>query len=175
MALCRELGGKLRKIRTDSSAVFSFVGYQFNLLTGRVLPTQDRWTSLQQKLNFIKSRNCCTVRWFMSLIGLLTATGKQVWSGRLHMRPIQWHLKHHWLFSGEFGQGYSSSSFSPCASGLVAKQEQCSSGTTFAPFQHALQIFRDASNEGWGAHLGDSMARGIWSDPESHLHIIFWS
>ena len=32
----------------------------------------------------------------MSLIELLTATEKQVWAGRLHMRPIQWHLKRHW-------------------------------------------------------------------------------
>ena len=29
----------------------------------------------------------------MSLIGLLTATEKQVHLGRLHMRPIQWHLR----------------------------------------------------------------------------------
>ena len=39
--------------------------------------------------------------------------------------------------------------------------------------QHALQIFTDASNEGWGAHLGDSIARGVWSDTESHFHINF--
>ena len=32
----------------------------------------------------------------MSLIGLLTATEKQVHLGRLHMRPIQWHLKNNW-------------------------------------------------------------------------------
>ena len=32
----------------------------------------------------------------MSLIGLLTATEKQVHLGRLHRRPIQWHLKNHW-------------------------------------------------------------------------------
>ena len=32
----------------------------------------------------------------MSLIGLLTATEKQVHLGRLHMRPIQWHLKNKW-------------------------------------------------------------------------------
>ena len=32
----------------------------------------------------------------MSLIGLLTAMEKQVSLGRLHMRPIQWHLKSHW-------------------------------------------------------------------------------
>ena len=35
-------------------------------------------------------------RQFISLIGLLTATEKQVHLGRLHMRPIQWHLKSHW-------------------------------------------------------------------------------
>ena len=38
---------------------------------------------------------------------------------------------------------------------------------------HALQLFTDTSNEGWGAHLGDSTARGVWSLPESHLHINF--
>ena len=32
----------------------------------------------------------------MSLIRLLTATEKQVHLGRLHMRPIQWHLKQNW-------------------------------------------------------------------------------
>ena len=35
----------------------------------------------------------CPVRQFISMIGLLTATEKQVHLGRLHMRPIQWHLK----------------------------------------------------------------------------------
>ena len=37
-----------------------------------------------------------TVRQFMSLIGLLAAKEKQVHLGRLHMRPIQWHLKNNW-------------------------------------------------------------------------------
>ena len=32
----------------------------------------------------------------MSLIGLLTVTEKQVHLGRLHMGPIQWHLKSNW-------------------------------------------------------------------------------
>ena len=41
----------------------------------------------------ILSLPACPVRQFMSLIGLLTATEKQVHLGRLHMRPIQWHLK----------------------------------------------------------------------------------
>ena len=37
--------------------------------------------------------------------------------------------------------------------------------------QHALQIFTDASKEGWGAHLNEHTAKGVWSLPESKLHI----
>ena len=44
-------------------------------------------------------------------------------------------------------------------------------GQPLHPLQHALQMFTDASNEGWGAHFGDSTARGVWSDTESRLHI----
>ena len=43
-------------------------------------------------------------------------------------------------------------------------------GQPLHPLQHALQMFTDSSNEGWGTHLGDT-ARGTWSDPESRLHI----
>ena len=44
-------------------------------------------------------------------------------------------------------------------------------GQPLHPLKHALQIFTDASNEGWGAHLDDHTARGTWSLPESKLHI----
>ena len=37
--------------------------------------------------------------------------------------------------------------------------------------KHALQIFTDASKEGWGAHLDEHTARGSWSLPKSKLHI----
>ena len=46
-------------------------------------------------------------------------------------------------------------------------------GQPLHPLSHALQLFTDASNEGWGAHLGDSTARGVWSEVESQLHINF--
>ena len=38
----------------------------------------------------------CPVPEFRSVIGLLTATEKQVHVGQLHMRLIQWHHKHNW-------------------------------------------------------------------------------
>ena len=44
-------------------------------------------------------------------------------------------------------------------------------GQPLHPIRHAPQIFKDASKEGWGAHLEERTARGTWSLPESKLHI----
>ena len=46
-------------------------------------------------------------------------------------------------------------------------------GQQLHPLQHILQMFIDASDEGWGAHLRGSTAGGVWSDTESYLHINF--
>ena len=73
--------------------VFNCVGYQFDLRESRVRPTQECWQTLQTKIRALMSGPVCPVRKLMSLIGLLIATEKQVHLGRLHMRPIQWHLK----------------------------------------------------------------------------------
>ena len=86
----------VEKSELEAKQVFNFVGYQFDLSAGQVRPTPDRWQNLQDKILEILSLPACPVRQFMSLIGLLTATEKQVHLGRLHMRPIQWHLKSNW-------------------------------------------------------------------------------
>ena len=52
---------------------------------------------------------------------------------------------------------------------MVARRRQRSLRPTFTP--HELQLFTDASKEGWGAHLNEYTARGVWSLPESKLHI----
>ena len=36
---------------------------------------------------------------------------------------------------------------------------------------HSIQLFTDASNEGWGAYLDQSCTKGLWSDQEKRLHI----
>ena len=107
----------------------------------------------------------------MSLIGLLTATEKQVHLGRLHMRPIQWHLKQHWRIPESLEKVI------PIPSSLYPhlqwwlQEDNVLTGQPLHPIKHALQIFTDASKEGWGAHLNEFTARGTWSLPESKLHI----
>ena len=128
LALCQQLGWVVNMNKSDlvPKQVFNFVGYLFNLITGRVLPTQDRWEALQKKLRFTKAHHQCTVRQLMSLIGLLTATEKQVSAGRLHMRPIQWHLKKNW-------QAYSGPSVTASSFRLVVRRGKCPNRSTLTP------------------------------------------
>ena len=126
----------------------------------RTLADLDR----QDQINNVRSG-------FMSLIGLLTATEKQVHLGRLHMRPIQWHLKNNWRVPESLEKVIPvPKSLHPHLRWWL-EESNVLLGQPLHPLKHALQIFTDASNEGWGAHLDDHTARGTWSLPESKLHI----
>ena len=175
LSLCQDLGWvvNLQKSELEPKQVFKFVGYQYDLSHGLVKPTQNRWESILQKVHSIMASQECRVRNFMSLTGLLTTTEKQVPLGRLRMRPIQWHLKRHWRVPESLEKEI------PVPSSLHphlvwwTKETNVLLGQPLHPLHHAIQIFTDASKEGWGAHLGDFTARDAWSVPESHLHINF--
>ena len=131
----------------------------------------DCWQSLQEKIQELLILSTCPARQFMSLIGLLTATEKQVHLGRLHMRPIQWHLKNNWRVPESLEK------IIPLPKSLHPhlqwwlQESNVLQGQPLHPIKHALQIFTDASKEGWGTHFNELTARGSWSVPESKLHI----
>ena len=171
--ICQDLGWlvNLDKSELEPKQIFDFVGYQFDLKFGRVWLTLDRWQSLQEKILEILDQPTCPVRQFMSLIGLLTATEKQVHLGRLHMRPIQWHLKNSWHVPESLEKVIPIPiSLHPHLQWWLL-EDNVLSGQPLHPIKHALQLFTDASKEGWGAHLNYRTARGSWSLPESRLHI----
>ena len=171
--MCQDLGWlvNLEKSELEPKQVFDFVGYRFDLRSGRVRPTPDRWESLQGKIQELLVLPTCPVRQFMSLIGLLTATEKQVHLGRLHMRPIQWHLKNNWRVPESLEKSIPvPRSLHPHLKWWL-EESNVLQGQPLHPIKHALQIFTDASKEGWGAHLNELTARGSWSVPESKLHI----
>ena len=129
------------------------------------------WQNLQDKVKTLLARPTCSVRQFMSLIGLLTATEKQVHLGRLHMRPIQWHLKNNWRIPESLEKVIPlPRSLHPHLQWWL-EEGNVLQGQPLHPLHHALQIFTDASKEGWGAHLNEHTARGSWSVPERKLHI----
>ena len=95
----------------------------------------------------------------MSLIGLLTATEKQVHIGRLHMRPmvaIEEQLEGNRITR----KGYTSPQTTPPSLKWWLEESNLLPGQPLHTLKHALQIFTDASKEGWGAHLNKGTARG---------------
>ena len=173
VALCQELGWLVNREKSElvPKQVFNFVGYQFDVTEGRVKPTQEHWQALTSKIQSILSGMVCTVRQFMSLIGLLTASEKQVHLGGLHMRPIQWHLKNNWRVPESLEKVIPvPGSLHPHLKWWM-EESNVLQGQPLHPLKHALQIFTNASKEGWGAHLNEHTARETWSLSESKLHI----
>ena len=91
--------------------------------------------------------------------------------GRLHMRPFQFHLKEHWRYP------QSLDSLLPYTEAIAAHLDwwqnplNMMKGAGLHPKDHSIQLFTDASNEGWGAHLDHNSIKGLWSDREKRLHI----
>ena len=163
---------KSGKIRTETySGVFSFMGYKFHLDSALVKPTQERWLKLQDLILLLKSKRVLTARCLMSLVGLLASTEKMVPEGRLHMRPFQFHLKEHWRYP------QSLDNLLPWTEAIAAHLDwwqnpsNVMKGADLHLKDHSIQLFTDASNEGWGAHLDQNSTKGLCSDREKRLHI----
>ena len=101
----------------------------------------------------------------MSLIGLHShrETGL-VGSASHEASPVA--LEKSLACARSFGEDDSSAQVTPSPPRLVAGRGQCIARTTPA----SPAVYRC---EGWGPHLGDCTTKGIWSQPESMLHINF--
>ena len=171
--LTQSLGWIINQEKSElkPTQVFSFVGYEYHLDSALVKPTQERWLKLQDLILQLKSKRVLTARCLMSLIGLLASTEKMVPEGRLHMRPFQFHHKEHWRYP------QSLDNLLPWTEAIAAHLDwwqnpsNVMKGADLHPKDHSIQLFTDASNEGWGAHLDQNFTKGLWSDREKRLHI----
>ena len=150
---------------------FDFVGYQFDFRSDRFRPTLDWWQNLQETVKTAIPTGLPGPGIHV-LDRLLTSTEKHVNLGRLHMRPIQWHLKNNWRVpvSLEKAIQVPRSLHLPHLEWWL-KEDNALTGQPLHSIKHALQMFTDASIEGWGAHLDEHFARATWSPPGSKLYI----
>ena len=147
--MCQNLGWLviLGKSELEPKQVFEFVDYQFDLKSGRVQPTLDRWQDLQEKILKLLSLPACPVQQFLPLIGVLTATVKQVHLGQLHMRPIQWHLKNNWRVPESLEKVIPIPRSLHLHLQWWLKEDNVLTGQPLYPIKHALQILTDTSKE----------------------------
>ena len=160
--ICQRLGWlvNLEKSELEPKQIFNFVGYQFDLKAGRVRPTPDRWQILPRESLRNSVSTDLSGPTVHVLIGLLTATEKQVYLVRLHMES-----------AGSTGEGHSGTQIPSPSFGVVVGRTQCTSRSATASFKTRTADLYRRLKEGWGAHLGEHTARGAWSVPESKLHI----
>ena len=159
--LTESLGWMINQVKSEliPTQVFSFVGYKYHLNSALVKPIQERWQKLQALTLRITNQSALTARHLMSLIGLLASTEKMVPEGRLHMRPFQWHLKENWTFPQSLDK------LLPWTD--IAHLDWCQNpqnvlkGADLHPQEHNVQVFTDASNVGWGAHLNQGSIKGL--------------
>ena len=171
--LTQSLGWIINQEKSElkPTQVFSFMGYEYHLDSALVKPTQERCLKLQDLILQLKSKHVLTARCLISLIGLLASMAKMVPEGRLHMRPFQFHLKEHWRFP------QSLDTLLPWTETISAHLDwwqnptNVMKGADLHPKDHSIQLFTDASNESWGAHLEQTSAKGLWSNRENRLHI----
>ena len=171
--LTQSLGWIINQEKSElkPTQVFSFVGYEYHLDSALVKPTQERWLKLQDLILRLKSKHVLTTRCLMSLIGLLASTEKMVPEGRLHMRPFQFHLKEHWKFPQSLDSLLPWTEVISVHLDWWQNPTNVMRGADLHPKDHSIQLFTDASNVGWGAHLDQSSTKGLWSPQEKGLHI----
>ena len=89
----------------------------------------------------------------MSLIGLPTATEKQLHLGRLHTRPLQWHLKNNWRVPESLEKVIPiPRSLHPHLQWWLS-EDNVLTGQPLHPIKHAVQIFTDASKRRVGLRV----------------------
>ena len=165
-------GGKHGEVRTGTQVDLDFIGYQCDLREGKVRPTLGHWLTLNLKIQEFLTKPYHQVSQLMSLVHRPVNSYREASSPRsaphevnpvapeksledpritkkviLIPRSLHTHLK------------------------LWLQETNVLQDQPLHPLSHALQIFTDASREGWGAHLGDLIASGTWSLPQSKLHI----
>ena len=158
-----KLGTIWEKSELKPTQVFSFMGYEYHLDSALLKPTQERWLKLQDLILRLKSKHVMTARCLMSLIGLLASTEKMVPEGRLHMRPFQFHLKEHWKYPRSLDSLLSWTEMISAHLDWWQNPTNVMIGADLHPKDHSIQLFTDASNKGWGAHLNQSSTKGLWS------------
>ena len=146
------------KSELDPKQVFNLVGHQFDLMEGRVRPTQDRWQTLQ--IRDLMTGPVCPFWKIMSHMALLTAIEKQVHLGRLHMRPIQWHLKNNWRVPETLEKVIPISKALHPHMKCWLEESYVLTGQPLHPLKHALQILTDAFKRRVGCSLKRAHYKG---------------
>ena len=168
--LCLKLGFVLNNEKSDlvPAQRFLYLGMWFDTLSWTVAPSPQRVSRFQEALFLARSSRTIPARALASLLGSMESMSLLLSLGRLHKRQVQRFFMREWtkgsmMWSHLIPLG---DEFKKATTQWL-NVEWLSQGVpiTLPPPQEVL--FTDASQMGWGAHMGNLSASGLW--PESLL------
>ena len=151
-----------------------FLGIVFDLVRYQARPSQDRIQRCRGVLQMFLTKPLQPALYWQRLIGHLVSLTKIVPLGATMLRPIQRSLSSQW--SPVSMTPYHKVAASEEASSALqwwSEEQNLLLGMSLRPFQHQVQMFTDASTQGWGACLNSLSVQGTWGVSESrHINIL---
>ena len=172
LSLCRELGIviNLEKSNLVPSQVVQYLGVVIDAQSFVASPSPDRVARLRSTAGeFLSSADPPASIW-LSLLGMLSSLSHLVPGCRLRMRSLQLCLHQSW---DRVDQSIRIPWSQDCLRDLRwwLHLPCLSQGVSLSQVSTDLDFWSDASDVGWGAHLGLHTASGLWSQEESQLSI----
>ena len=154
---------------------FTFLGYMYDLTLGIVQPTPKNVIKLTTKANSLRTAHQGTAEQWLSVIGSANSVAPLTPFGRLPICPMEMHVRKHWQWIPNVPGILKH--FIPVSTEMQkiltwwSNPKNWNLTVSLKHFKAELFLFTDASQYGWGAHMGPATASGIWTDIENQEHI----
>ena len=172
LGLCRELGIVVnhKKSHLIPSQVVQYLGVVIDSRSFRVSPSSEHVAKLRSTADAFLSCADPPASTWLSLLGILSSLSHLVPGGRLRVRSLQLCLYRLW---DRGDQSIRIPWSQDCLRDLrwwLDLPRLCL-GVSLAQVSPYLDFWSDASDVGWGAHLGSLTASGLWDPDQAALSI----
>ena len=172
LAIALGLLPNIPKSDLDPSQLFPFIGIQFDLTQGTARPVDHRIQNFIQLAHGFLQCQVQPARMWQQLLGHLTSLEQLVFRGRLHMRPLQFRLQTCWSqHRDDQSKLVNINQEAKQALQWWMNTAHLKAGVPMHESPPETTLFTDASTEGWGAHMEQLQAEGLWTPAQRPLHI----
>ena len=172
LGLCHELGVVINREKSHlvPSQVVQYLGVVINTQSFVASPSPDRISRLLSTAGEFRSSVLPPVRLWLFLLGMLSSLAHLVPGGRLRMRSLRLCLNRSW---DHVDLSIPVAWSAECLQNLQwwLHLPRLSQGVSLRQVSSSLDFWSDASDIGWGAHLGPHVASGLWDLGQASLSI----